>query len=135
MKNKDLSRWLSPLSLLAFVLGLVLGLWQPQLFPPIAFLGNIYVNMLKLIVIPLLMTEVACGVYESSRGAGNRLVKTVGLFVVMFVVSFLVTAVLVTLISRVPGSTSLRASGTAPWRRSRWELSWKVFSPLTSLPP
>ena len=102
MKNKDLSRWLSPLSLLAFVLGLVLGLWQPQLFPPIAFLGNIYVNMLKLIVIPLLMTEVACGVYESSHGAGNRLVKTVGLFVVMFVVSFLVTAVLVTLIS--PGT-------------------------------
>ena len=102
MKKKDLSRWLSPLSLLAFVLGLVLGLWQPQLFPPIAFLGNIYVNMLKLIVIPLLMTEVACGVYESSGGAGNRLVKTVGLFVVMFVVSFLVTAVLVTLIS--PGT-------------------------------
>ena len=102
MKKKDLSRCLSPLSLLAFVLGLVLGLWQPQLFPPIAFLGNIYVNMLKLIVIPLLMTEVACGVYESSGGAGNRLVKTVGLFVVMFVVSFLVTAVLVTLIS--PGT-------------------------------
>ena len=39
----------------AFVLGLVLGFVTPGLFAPISFLGDIYLNLLKLIVIPYII--------------------------------------------------------------------------------
>ena len=83
------------LSLCAFLLGLVLGLIVPAIFPPIAFLGTVYIDLLKLIVIPLLMAEVACGVYAAAENVVGRLGRTIALFVGMFVVSFLLTALLV----------------------------------------
>ena len=86
-------------ALAALVLGLVLGLLFPALFPPIAFLGSIYVNLLKLIVIPLLMAEVMVSVYDTAQSLARRLVKTVLLFVAMFVVSFLVTALFVGIVA------------------------------------
>lgn len=96
----------------AFVLGLVLGFVTPGLFAPISFLGDIYLNLLKLIVIPLLMAEVICGVYASARSVGGRLLKTVGLFVLMFVVSFLLTALLVTLLAPGRGAALFEAEYT-----------------------
>ena len=96
--EKQRKNLLYPLSLLAFALGLALGLAVPGLFAPIAFLGDIYISLLKLIVIPLLMTEITVSVYRSAGELASRLLKTVGLFVAMFAVSFLLTAALTALL-------------------------------------
>lgn len=104
---KNTKNPLYALSLLGFVLGLVLGFLVPGMFPPIAFLGTIYINLLKLIVIPLLMAEVCVGVYKASRSFAKRLARTVGLFVVMFVVSFLITAALVAVVRPGEGTALL----------------------------
>ena len=85
-------KWLSVSALIALVLGLVLGLTVPKIFAPISFLGDVYVNLLKLIVVPLLMAEVTAGVYGAARTVAGRLIKTVVLFVCMFVASFLLMA-------------------------------------------
>lgn len=86
-------------SLILFALGLILGFAVPQIFPPIAFIGDIYVNLLKMIVIPLLMTQIITGVYGARGAFAGRLAKTIVLFVAMFIVSFCLTAVLVSLLA------------------------------------
>ena len=97
-KPQRLQRLLYPAALAAFALGLALGFLTPGLFPHIAFLGEVYVSLLKLIVIPLLMAEIMTGVYAASRTVGARVARTVGLFVVMFVLSFLLMAALTALL-------------------------------------
>ncbi len=85
-----------------FVLGAVLGLLAPEIFPPIAFLGEIYVRLLKLIVVPLLMCTVFNAVFRTSGSLRGRLLHVLLLFILMFVVSFLITAAAVLLIK--PGA-------------------------------
>ena len=52
-----------------------------------------------MIVVPLLMAQIIVGVYGARARFAGRLVKTVALFVMMFVVSFCITAVIVTLLA------------------------------------
>ena len=86
-------------ALILFLLGLILGFAIPGMFPPIAFIGDLYVSLLKMIVVPLLMTQIMTGVYHARHAFAGRLVKTILLFVAMFVVSFCLTAALVALIA------------------------------------
>ncbi len=92
------AKWQYLAALIALALGLALGFLTPGLFPPIAFVGDVYINLLKLIVIPLLMAEVMAGVYGAARTVAGRLVKTVLLFVAMFVASFLLMAAFTALV-------------------------------------
>ena len=110
------------LSLAAFALGLILGLTAPGIFAPISFIGTVYLNLLKLIVIPLLMAEVAVGVYRAGASAPGQLIRTVALFAVMFVISFLLTAGLVSLLR--PGVGMELFGG-------EWDGSAAVMSPGT----
>ena len=110
------------LSLAAFALGLILGLTAPGFFAPISFIGTVYLNLLKLIVIPLLMAEVAVGVYRAGASAPGQLIRTVALFAVMFVISFLLTAGLVSLLR--PGVGMELFGG-------EWDGSAAVMSPGT----
>lgn len=96
--KKGLSSYLYIISLAAFVLGLVLGFLAPGFFRAISFIGDVYINLLKLIVVPLLMCEIFTAVYGAAQTLAKRLFKTIALFVVMFVVSFLLTALAVALI-------------------------------------
>lgn len=96
--TKRPSNLLYLITLLAFVLGLALGFLTPGIFKPIAFIGDVYINLLKLIVIPLLMTEVTIGVYAASQSVGGRIARTIGMFIVMFTLSFLITAAMMALL-------------------------------------
>ncbi len=90
------------LSLTAFLLGLALGFLTPGLFPRISFLGTVYLNLLKMIVIPLLMSEIAFTAASAAGGMGRSALKTVALFAGMFVVTYCITAVAVSLLK--PGA-------------------------------
>lgn len=78
-----------------FALGIAGGILFPDFFVSASFVGDIYVNLLKLMAIPVLMCGIACGVYNASKKAVGITLKTVILFIVMFVVSFLITSVVV----------------------------------------
>lgn len=82
------------LSFIGFVAGIAAGYLVPGIFPEIEFIGTIYVNLLKMIVIPLLMSEIA---YTAAKAGnmGRKALKTVIMFVVMFVITYLITAVVV----------------------------------------
>ncbi len=81
-------------SFAAFIAAIILGLAVPGMFKSISWIGDVYINLLKLMVIPLLMTEVAFGIYSAYKSAAKSLLKTIVLFILMFAASFLLTAVL-----------------------------------------
>ncbi len=83
---------LSVLNLAGFALGAALGLLWPGFFEKIGFIGTVYVNLLKLMVIPVLMCTVFCAVAQGVSRATRLLGKTVTLFALMFALSFLLTA-------------------------------------------
>lgn len=89
------------ISLGAFALGIILALLVPSIFPPIAFLGTIYINLLKAMIVPVLFFSIASALANSKR-AGTITWKTIILFVAMFVLSFLLCSGLWTLIQ--PGA-------------------------------
>lgn len=86
------------LSLLAFLLGILFGRFTPGVFGSIGFIGTWYVKILKILVYPLLAVEIVPGVYRAAGQFTRRLLRTLALFLVLFAVSFLLTAVLVSLL-------------------------------------
>ncbi|MBQ6582550.1 MAG: cation:dicarboxylase symporter family transporter, partial [Mogibacterium sp.] len=76
-----------------FVLGIVLGFAVPQFALQIRFLGDIYLNLIKLMVIPVLICAVAGGIINSSDNISLRRVgfKTVVLYIVLFLASYAVS--------------------------------------------
>lgn len=103
MKKKD--KILTVLNLAGFGLGALLGLVLPGFFDSISFVGTVYVNLLKLMVVPILMCTVFCAVSRSTGQTSRLLGKIVGLFVLMFAVSFLITALWVSMLK--PGEGAL----------------------------
>lgn len=73
----------------AFALGIIFGFLVPEIFPSIAFLGTIYINLLKMMIVPILFFGIASALASSKR-AGVITAKTVALFTVMFSASFLI---------------------------------------------
>ncbi|MBE6042060.1 MAG: dicarboxylate/amino acid:cation symporter [Clostridiales bacterium] len=78
---------------IGFAIGIILGFALPSFSHGIKFLGDIYLNLIKLMIIPILVCAVAGGIINSSDAAALKKVgiKTVALYVVMFLASFAVS--------------------------------------------
>lgn len=78
---------------IGFAAGIALGFLAPSFSQSIKFLGDIYLNLIKLMIIPILTCAVAGGIINSADAASLRRVgvKTVVLYVVMFLASFAVS--------------------------------------------
>ena len=78
---------------IGFVIGIALGFLAPSFSLSIKFLGDIYLNLIKMMIIPILVCAVAGGIINSSDiTALKRIgVKTVILYVIMFLASFAVS--------------------------------------------
>lgn len=72
-----------------FVLGVVLGFAAPGLSISAKVVGDIYLNLIKMMIIPVVVCAVFCGIANIRDGALLRRIglRTVLLYVVMFVVS------------------------------------------------
>ena len=72
-----------------FVLGVVLGLVAPGFSIATKVVGDLYLNLIKMMIIPIVFCAVFCGIANIHDGAMLRKigVRTVVLYVVMFVVS------------------------------------------------
>ena len=77
---------------IGFGAGILLGTLAPQFSIDTKIVGDVYLNLLKVMVIPVLMCAVMTGIINSANLASLRrvAVKTVLLYVLMFLASFAV---------------------------------------------
>ena len=119
---------LSWVTLACFVAGAVTGLLLPRLFSYIGFIGTIYINLLKLMALPIVLCTVFGAASRGIKNATGTLLKTVLLFVILFTVSFLLSGALYAVLK--PGEGFTLTSGEA-WTGSVADLSLEGF--LTSI--
>ena len=74
---------------IGFVLGVILGFVAPDFSIATKVVGDIYLNLIKLMIIPVVVCAVFCGIANIRDGALLRRIgfRTVLLYVLMFVVS------------------------------------------------
>ena len=63
MEKKNNGIWI----ILALILAIVLGLLIPNIMKELAFLGTIYVNLLKFMIVPVIFTSIAVTIYKTKN--------------------------------------------------------------------
>lgn len=83
-----------------FVLGIILGLAAPSFSTATKVVGDIYLNLIKLMIIPIVICAVFCGIANIKDTALLRKIglRTVGLYVLMFASSSAVSLIIVFLL-------------------------------------
>lgn len=97
MKVRD--RIVSWATLLCFVAGAALGLLRPDWAGKLSFLGTAYVTVLKYLALPMLILSVFHAALLGGKNAAGTLIRALALFVLLFIVTFLLSALLYTLIA------------------------------------
>jgi len=93
------------LILLGLVLGILGGLFAPGIMEELSFLGTIYINLLKFIIIPIIFTTIMVTVYNYKKEKKNLVAKSIILLIIMFIAIFLLTSLVVWLIQPANGVT------------------------------
>ncbi len=127
--NKQHSRIIGIASIAAFVLAVIAGLLIPDFCRAVECLGTIYVNLLKMMIVPVLFFSIAASLSSSTDNVSAITIKTIVLFIIMFVVSFVVCTGLWALLR--PGAGA--AFTEIEWEGELTELSLSTF--LISLFP
>lgn len=72
---------------IGFALGILLGLFLPEFSINIKFIGDIYLNIIKAMIIPIIFVAVSTGIINiaSGKDLGRIGFKSVSVFVLMFV--------------------------------------------------
>ena len=81
-------------TLAAFILSILCGIFIPQFASDVEFAGTIYLNLLKMIIIPVLFFSITNALVNQNKKVGKLTIKTIILFIVMFIVSFVLCSVL-----------------------------------------
>ena len=79
---------------IGFGAGILLGILAPQFSLDIKIVGDVYLKLIKFMVLPVLICAVMTGIINSANIASLKrvAVKTVALFFVMFLASFAVSS-------------------------------------------
>lgn len=94
-----MSKKINILVIIGLILGILCGFLIPNIMNNISFIGTIYVNLLKFIIIPILLTNISISIYESKKQKTKLLFKTVLTFIVMFICTFLLTSLILSIIN------------------------------------
>lgn len=86
---------LSIITLVCLALGFLFGFLLPGFAEKIAFFGDWYVKTLKVIIGPIIFVSIFLTVLNREKKSSLIILKTVGLFVTMFLVTFLITSSIV----------------------------------------
>ena len=78
---------------IGFGAGIIIGILAPQFSIDFKVVGDIYLNLIKMMVIPVLICAVMTGIINSANISSLKRVaaKTVILYIVMFLISFIVS--------------------------------------------
>ena len=97
-----LKKKISLITLICLILGCLAGYFLDEKVTKIAFIGTYYINVLKFMITPVLFTSLSLTIYKTSKQKNFLIFKTVILFIVMFVATFLLTSIIVLIIK--PGN-------------------------------
>lgn len=86
---------ISILTIIAIPLGILLGYFLPNVTKELAFIGTIYLNLLKFLVVPLIFCSISYTIYKASIKREKTVVKSVILFIIMFTITFFITSAIV----------------------------------------
>lgn len=92
--------WLLPAILLAIVLGVILGGWFPNIAVNTSLLGDIFLNTLMMLVVPLVMLSMIVGItrLENISNLGSLGGKTITYYLITTSISVMIGILLVNLI-------------------------------------
>lgn len=120
-KSLRIQSWLT---LACFAAGTVLGLFAPGIFTHLGFIGTIYINLLKLMALPIVLCTVFNAASRGARNASRAMLKSILLFVLLFAISFCLCGIVFSVLSPGVGFT---LPGTASWDGSAADLSVDGF--------
>ena len=80
---------------IGLILGIVLGIYLPKFAQKISFIGVIYINLLKFMIVPIILTTIITTVYKSKKLNNKMILKAVVMFITMFIITFLITSTIV----------------------------------------
>lgn len=99
-----MTKRISLITLGAFGLGILGGLLFPGIMLSLEFLGTIYINLLKMMIIPILFFGIITALISTEKQQISKItIRTVALFAIMFTLSFLINSGFVALVK--PGTT------------------------------
>lgn len=78
---------------IGFIAGILLGILAPEFSVKTRVVGDVYLNMIKLMIIPVVIVSVFCGIANIRDGVLLRKIglRTVALYVLMFVASSVIS--------------------------------------------
>lgn len=82
------------ITIISLIIGSLFGMIFPGFMNSISFIGDIYINLLKFLIAPILITTIITTVYKSANKKLVLLGKTILTFILMFIVSFIITSVI-----------------------------------------
>ena len=117
---------------IGFGAGILLGILAPQFSLDIKIVGDVYLKLIKFMVLPVLICAVMTGIINSANIASLKrvAVKTVALFFVMFLASFAVSSAVALAVK--PGQGIVFENqpvfeGTAAGKLSAWDVLRQIF--------
>ncbi len=80
---------------LGFIIGILFGFLLPELAIDTKVIGDVYLKLIKMMIVPVLICAVACGIINIKDSSSLKRIglKTVSIYVLMFIVSFCVALV------------------------------------------
>lgn len=119
-----MTKHFSLITLGGFGLGILGGLLIPNVMLSLGFLGTIYINLLKMMIIPILFFGIVTALISSEKQHISKItIRTIILFIVMFILSFLINSGFVSIVK--PGSTFTFTNVT--WEEELAQISLASF--------
>lgn len=84
---------------ISFILGILFGLLLPSFMDNISFIGSLYINILKFLIVPTLFLSISLSIYKNSKNKNKNLIKIILLFILMFISTFLIVSLLLLIIN------------------------------------
>ena len=98
-----MKKTVSFLTLLSLVLGVLFGLFFPDKASLFQEIGTVYIDLLKILIAPVLITSISVSAYEMKDSGGRLIYKTVLVFLGMFVTTFLLSSLVVLFLDPAKG--------------------------------
>lgn len=93
MKKYFNKKYLFAWTAIGFILGIILGFALPKLSIETKSVGDLYLNLIKMMIIPVIFCSVVSGIANIRNAASLKRIgiKTVAIYVILFVAAFIVS--------------------------------------------
>lgn len=119
-----MNKKLTILTFIGFFGGIITGIFIPNIMKEISFFGDIYINLLKALIIPILFFGITSAIINNNTIKSSKIIKyTIGLFVIMFILTFTINSAFVSILKPGLGFNFPEVE----WNGSLTSLSLKEF--------